>query len=84
MKVNGRVTRDPDLWVDMERDSVRLDDTPLQAREKVYLLLYKPTGYLTTYSDPDGRPTVYDLIEDVDTFLSPVGRPTSARRACSS
>ena len=74
VKVNGKVTRDPDLWVDMERDSVRLDDTPLQAREKVYLLLYKPTGYLTTYSDPDGRPTVYDLIADVDTFLSPVGR----------
>jgi pseudouridine synthase len=44
------------------------------ARERVYLLLYKPTGYLTTYKDPDGRPTVYDLIADAGTFLSPVGR----------
>jgi pseudouridine synthase len=38
------------------------------------LLLYKPTGYLTTYRDPQGRPTVYDLISDVGTFVSPVGR----------
>jgi pseudouridine synthase len=53
---------------------VRLDDKPLKARERVYLLLYKPTGYLTTYRDPQGRPTVYDLIKDVGTFVSPVGR----------
>jgi pseudouridine synthase len=72
--VNGRIVRDPDRWVDMERDRVRLDDRPLRARERIYLLLYKPTGYLTTYKDPAGRPTVYDLIADVGTFLSPVGR----------
>src|SRR5262245_9343404 len=58
----------------MQRDRVRFDGKPLEARERVYLLLYKPTGYLTTYKDPDGRPTVYDLIADVGTFLSPVGR----------
>jgi 23S rRNA pseudouridine2605 synthase len=74
VKVNGKVARDPDLWVDMERDRVRFDNRPLVARERIYLLLYKPTGYLTTYKDPEGRPTVYDLIRDVGTFLSPVGR----------
>jgi pseudouridine synthase len=58
----------------MKRDRVRLDGKPLQARERVYLLLYKPTGYLTTYRDPQGRPTVYDLLDDVETFVSPVGR----------
>jgi pseudouridine synthase len=72
--VNGRVVHDPDHWVDMERDRVRFDGRPLVARERVYLLLYKPTGYLTTYKDPDGRPTVYDLIADVGTFVTPVGR----------
>ena len=46
----------------------------MRAKERVYILLYKPTGYITTFSDPDGRPTVYDLIPDVDTFVSPVGR----------
>ena len=74
VKVNGRVVRDPDRWIDMERDRVRLDDCPLVARDRVYLLLHKPTGYLTTYRDPKGRPTVYDLMTDVGTFLSPVGR----------
>jgi 23S rRNA pseudouridine2605 synthase len=74
VKVNGKVTRDPDRWVDMERDRVSLDDKPLEARDRLYVLLYKPTGYLTTYRDPEGRPTVYDLIADVGTFLSPVGR----------
>lgn len=74
VKVNGKVTRDPDQWIDLERDRVRFDNKPLEARERLYVLLYKPTGYLTTYKDPDGRPTVYDLIADVGTFLSPVGR----------
>jgi pseudouridine synthase len=74
VKVNGKVTRDPDQWIDLQRDRVRFDNRPLEARERLYLLLYKPTGYLTTYKDPEGRPTVYDLIADVGTFLSPVGR----------
>ena len=72
--LNGRVIRNPDHWVDMKRDRVSFDGTPLVARDRVYLLLYKPTGYLTTYKDPEGRPTVYDLIDGVGTFLSPVGR----------
>lgn len=74
VKVNGRVVQNPDQWVDMERDRVRFDDQPLQQQKRVYLLLYKPKGYLTTYKDPEGRPTVYDLIADVGTFVSPVGR----------
>ena len=74
VKVNGTIVRNPDHWIDMERDRVRVDGKPLVARDRVYVLLYKPTGYLTTYKDPEGRPTVYDLIADVGTFLSPVGR----------
>lgn len=74
VKVNGTIVRNPDQWIDMERDRVRVDGKPLVARDRVYVVLYKPTGYLTTYKDPEGRPTVYDLIADVGTFLSPVGR----------
>jgi pseudouridine synthase len=74
VKVNRRLIRNPDHWVDMERDRVQFDGKPLAPRERLYLLLYKPTGYLTTYKDPQGRATVYDLIADVGTFLSPVGR----------
>jgi len=74
VRVNGRVVEDPDLWVDFRRDKVLFDGKPLQAKERVYILLYKPSGYITTFSDPDGRPTVYDLIPDVETFVSPLGR----------
>jgi len=74
VKVNGTITRDPDQWIDMRRDRLRLDDQPLETRERVYVLLYKPSGYLTTYKDPKGRPTVYDLVTAVGTFVSPVGR----------
>jgi 23S rRNA pseudouridine2605 synthase len=74
VKVNGKVARNPDQWIDMQRDRVRFDDRPLETRERVYVLLYKPSGYLTTYKDPKGRPTVYDLVGAVGTFVSPVGR----------
>ena len=72
--VNGRVTENPDLWIEFARDRVLFDGKPLAARERLYILLYKPAGYITTFKDPEGRPTVYDLIQDVDTFVSPVGR----------
>jgi pseudouridine synthase len=74
VRVNGRVVGNPDQWIDLERDKILFDDNPLRAQERVYILLYKPTGYITTLKDPEGRATVYDLIEDVATFVSPVGR----------
>ncbi|HVX67310.1 MAG TPA: pseudouridine synthase [Bryobacteraceae bacterium] len=74
VSVNGRPVLTPDLWVDMQRDRVSLDGRPVRSGPSVYLLLYKPKGYLTTYHDPEGRPTVYDLLESVETFLVPVGR----------
>ena len=73
-EVNRRVVTDPDAWVDLERDRVSFDRRPLQKQQRVYLLLYKPTGYLTTYDDPQGRPTIYDLLGDRDRYLFPVGR----------
>jgi pseudouridine synthase len=74
VRINGRTVEHPDTWVDLTRDQVTFDGRPLTTRERVYLLLYKPAGYLTTYKDPEGRPTVYDLLTDVKTFVSPVGR----------
>jgi 23S rRNA pseudouridine2605 synthase len=74
VRVNGHVIQNPDHWVDLERDRITLDGKPLQTAVKRYILLYKPTGYLTTYRDPQGRPTVYDLVANAGTWLSPVGR----------
>lgn len=72
--VNGKVIQTPDFWVDLERDQVTLDGRPLKAARRIYLLLYKPKGYLTTYKDPQGRPTVYDLLRDLREWVFPVGR----------
>jgi 23S rRNA pseudouridine2605 synthase len=74
VKVNGRVEGNPNRWVDLERDAVTFDDKPLEPAERVYLLFNKPTGYLTTYRDPEGRPTIYDLLPDRERYLFPVGR----------
>src|SRR5438876_9282363 len=74
VSVNGRVIQTPDHWVDVQRDKISLDGKPIRQREKIHLLLYKPKGYLTTYKDPEGRPTVYDLIPDLDGWVFPVGR----------
>jgi 23S rRNA pseudouridine2605 synthase len=71
--VNGKTIQSPDLWVDAKRDRVTLDGRPLAAPKKRYLLLYKPKGYLTTYKDPEGRKTVYDLLPDTE-WIFPVGR----------
>ncbi|MFN7926258.1 MAG: pseudouridine synthase [Bryobacteraceae bacterium] len=72
--VNGSVVRSPDAWVEPGRDRVSLDGAPLEAAEPVYVLLYKPKGYVTTRRDPEGRPTVYDLIRDVSQFVGTAGR----------
>ena len=74
VRVNGKVIRTPDHWVDLERDRVTLDGKPVRGGEKIYILLYKPKGYITTYKDPQGRATVYDLVSEVGQFLIPVGR----------
>ncbi len=72
--VNGEIIRSAEHWVDPERDRVTLDSKPVVDQERVYALLYKPKGYVTTYKDPEGRPTVYDLIREVGQFAGTVGR----------
>jgi pseudouridine synthase len=72
--VNGKLIQTPDHWVDVERDKITLDGKPLQSAESRYILLYKPRGFLTTHRDPEGRPTVYELLKDVKQFVGTVGR----------
>ena len=74
VKVNGKAIQSPEHWVDLERDKVTLDGKPVAEGEKSYLLLYKPKGYLTTAKDPEGRPTVYQLLHGVSQWVFPVGR----------
>ena len=74
VKVNGKAIQTPDHWVDLKKDKVTLDGKAVGPAGHRYILLYKPRGYLTTYRDPEGRPTVYDLLKGVDQFLGQVGR----------
>ena len=74
VRVGDRVVRDPTWRVDLEIDPIRIDDAPQERAEPQYWLLYKPAGYVTTRRDPQGRPTVYDLLPRDLPFMEPVGR----------
>ena len=72
--VNGVVTLSPATLADPELDAITVDGRVLPAAEaKRYVLLNKPRGYVTTLSDPQGRPVVADLVQR-DVRLYPVGR----------
>ena len=64
MKVNGRTVRDPDVWVNPERDTILLDGQRLKPARKRYLLFYKPKGVITSHGDPAGRDTIYKYLGD--------------------
>ena len=70
--VNGTTAAIGDS-ADTATDEITLDGEPVLAEKKRYLLLNKPTGYVTTLSDPQGRRTVADLV-DVQERVYPVGR----------
>src|SRR6266571_532477 len=77
LKVNGRVVRDPECWVQPERDVVQLDGQRLKPARKIYLLFYKPKGVITSHGDPSGRKTVYDFLSslgEAGKWVAPVGR----------
>jgi 23S rRNA pseudouridine2605 synthase len=74
LKVNGRVMRDPNCWVTPGRDVVQLDGRRLKAAHRVYRVLYKPKGVITSHGDPEGRKTVYDYLGEDARWLFPVGR----------
>jgi len=74
VRVNGAIVRDAERWIDLERDRISVDGKALSKKKRLYLVLYKPTGYVTTRVDPDGRPTVYDLLQEVKQWIFPVGR----------
>lgn len=74
VRVNGLVLREPGYDV-VEGDIVEVNGRRIETSEKkVYILLNKPTGYVTTVSDDRERDTVMDLVADVDARIFPVGR----------
>ncbi len=73
VSINGQVAKLGDT-ADPSRDDVRLDGERLSSEEKVYWLVNKPEGVITSVRDPEGRPTILDLIPRRGPRMYPVGR----------
>jgi 23S rRNA pseudouridine2605 synthase len=76
VKINGTTVTLLGTKIDPEKDTVLVDGSLADHRsvQKLYILLHKPRGYVTTVSDPQGRDTVMDLIREVSERVYPVGR----------
>ncbi|MCL6557947.1 MAG: rRNA pseudouridine synthase, partial [Firmicutes bacterium] len=75
VKVNGKVVTELGTKVDPARDKIQVGDQILShSPRKIYLLMYKPRGYVTTLSDERGRKKVTDLLKGVQERVYPVGR----------
>jgi 23S rRNA pseudouridine2605 synthase len=72
--LNQRLTHDPEKPVRMGLDHIAVDDAPVEERPKIYLMMNKPRGVVTTASDEKGRATVYDLLKPGAPWVGPVGR----------
>jgi len=75
VEVNGAVVTQLGAKADPSRDHIKIDGKKIRLNShKVYLLLNKPSGYITSAHDPEGRPTVMHLVRDVKERVYPVGR----------
>lgn len=74
--VNGQVVTELGSKADPCKDHIKVDGRLIrpQRQPMTYLMLYKPKGCVTTFSDPEGRPTVLDLLKGVGCRVFPVGR----------
>lgn len=73
--VDGQTVTEMGCQIDPAKHQITFEGKPLPLEEeKVYILLNKPTGYVTTMSDPQGRPIVTSLLKEVSVRLFPVGR----------
>ena len=74
VKVNGVVETALGTKINVEKDIVEVFDKVIGKENKVYILLNKPVGYVTTVNDEKGRSTVMELLKDVKEKVVPVGR----------
>ena len=74
VRVNGVVRRGPEFPVHLEKDRIDVDGKRVRESQRVYLVLNKPRGVVTTAADEKGRETVYAYLEDSLPWVAPVGR----------
>src|SRR6266851_4876760 len=74
VRLNGRVVRDPEKPVVLSRDLIEVDGQKLGPAKKLYFVMNKPRGIVTTAHDEKGRDTVYSLLPKSQPWVAPVGR----------
>jgi 23S rRNA pseudouridine2605 synthase len=74
VKLNGELRRDPETPVRSGKDRIEVDGKPLARSAKIYLVLNKPRGVVTTASDEQGSETVYAYLPKNLPWIAPVGR----------
>jgi 23S rRNA pseudouridine2605 synthase len=75
VRIDGRPVFDPETPTSLQQAGITIDDAAVGATERMYIMLNKPRGYVTTASDERGRDTVYTLLQSAGLpWLAPVGR----------
>jgi 23S rRNA pseudouridine2605 synthase len=74
VRLNEKVRLDPETPVRIDKDRILVDDTTLATPAKIYLMMNKPRGLITTASDEKGRDTIYSLFDHATPWIAPVGR----------
>jgi 23S rRNA pseudouridine2605 synthase len=74
VRLNGATSKNPETPVRLGTDRIEVQGQPLKPAEKIYLMLNKPRGIITSAADEKGRDTVYSLLPSDLTWLAPVGR----------
>jgi 23S rRNA pseudouridine2605 synthase len=74
VRLNGAIVRECEAPVQLEKDRIEVDGTRVAVAHKIYLMLNKPRGVVTTASDEKGRKTVYAFLDSAPPWIAPVGR----------
>jgi 23S rRNA pseudouridine2605 synthase len=79
VRLNGAIRDDPETLVQLDRDRIAVNGQPIEAQKKIYLMMNKPRGVVTTADDEKGRDTVYSVLNrpgatKVLPWVAPIGR----------
>lgn len=75
VRINGKTVFELGTKADPDRDTIDVDGKRIEPKQpKISVLLNKPDGYITSLRDPEGRPTVKKLVDNIPVRLYPVGR----------
>lgn len=72
--MNGTLRRDPETPVHLDKDRIEVDGARVASARKIYLMMNKPRGLVTTASDEKGRETIYSILGEQSSWTAPVGR----------